>query len=628
MHPYHQVVELDFELPTRFYTGMLVVWLLRPNLQRKFPLHKNRRSDYLAFLAWCAMIGRRECRLLQEIEAWNQELLRPAKLPVLKNDPWTGTFTVGMYLAGLHRSKYWSAQIQANPKLRHRAARWYFREGRQAIGLQQVPAWQLKAIQTNFSEFENFKDAILLPRDDQSTKTLVAENCQDIAKRWRAHETEDSPSPVSIKKVAWAKRLAAATLPVAANKLLPVIRKSAPGPDSRQLTQIAWHINAHLQTKSPEKAISKPFGVNLFGYAKGELGIGEDVRMLALALKGVGVPFCIINIELGKDVSQKDSSADGWVVSEPKYSINIFCMTGIEMCRYITETGTDFLSAYYNIGLWPWELPRWPEAWHHSWSLVDELWGISQYTAAAYANAPVPVIPMPLPVVINEVAPLSRRDWKLPAEAFLFVFSFDMNSKPARKNPQAVIRAFKKATEECNENQAGLVLKVSHLKPQDPEWQTLETLIGEDPRIHLITTELRRPEVLSLYQNCDCYVALHRSEGFGRALAEAQLLGMPLIATGFSGNMEFCQPPTHRVDYVLINLKKNEYFFGDGQHWAEPSIDHAAELMKEQLAQGRGHQPVQYDTERFSPEYCGKQFKKRLNAIAQPAEKEIFLHEH
>ncbi|WP_341582314.1 glycosyltransferase [Marinobacter metalliresistant] len=597
---------------------MLAIWLLRPNLQKKFPLHNNQRTDYLAFLAWCTAIGRRECRILTEIEEWNRELQKPVRLPASRDDKWNGTFTVGMYLAGLHRAKYWDAQIQANGKLRHRAARWYFREGRQLLSLGNVQNWQIKALESNFANFEAFKDHISLPDDDQPSLKTIEENCKDIEAAWGNHQPESCPDSVAVEKPGMLIQYLASLLPVSSNRLLSVIRKKSAPPGTAQVTKVAKKINEKAAQHKSVKSVTGPFGVNLYGYAKGELGIGEDVRMLALALQSAGIPFCIINIELGKDVSQKDASVDDWVVSEPKYSVNVFCMTGIEMCRYICERGSHVLAHHYTIGLWPWELPAWPEAWHHTWSLVDEIWGVSHYTADAYAKAPVPVVPIRLPVVVGKVAPLPRSHWILPDDAYLFVFSFDMNSRPTRKNPHAVIKAFKLAAEGKDAEEAGLVLKISHLKPQSPEWVELEELIDNDPRIHLVTTELRRPEVLALYRNCDCYVSLHRSEGFGRGLAEAQLLGLPLIATGYSGNMEFCQPPTQCVDFSLIELGKNDYFYGEGQHWAEPDTEQAAQLMKHQLSKGRSEVPVQYYTDRFSPESCGEIFKQRLQAIAQP----------
>lgn len=624
MHLYHKPVDLPFELPTRIYAGMLAVWLLRPNLQQRFPLHKNRRTDYLRFLAWCTAIGRRECTLLTEIDAWNRELYQPVNLPSLRNDRWENTFNMAMYLAGLHRGKYWGGQILGNKTLRHRAARWYFREGRHLLNLEQIPAWQIEALQKQFSDYQDFIHYISLPKDDAGALEQLKGSNSDIMQRW---DTESSaPVPPSKDPVPAnpASTFIAGVLPVACNRVGAFFRLKCKKPSTSQVTPVAQKLNQHLQAPMAKNLGDKPFGVNLYGYAHGELGIGEDVRMLALAFQAVDIPFCIVNIEPAQGVSQKDTSASGWVVAEPRYNINIFCITGIEMCRHLCIIGTKFLHNHYNIGLWPWELPEWPEPWHHAWSLVDELWGISKYTSAAYAKAPVPVHPVPLPVEIAEVAELGRDHWNLPESAYLFVFSFDMNSKLARKNPTGLIRAFQKASAGKGVDEAGLVLKISHLKRHKPEWKTLEKLINHDPRIHLINAELRRPEVLALYQACDCYVSLHRSEGFGRGLAEAQLLGLRLIATGYSGNMEFCaEPPTLCVDYSLCDLRPGEYFYGDGQYWADPDIDHAAHLIQQclkqrDLAEYR-KSTINYETRRFTPAYCGEHFKHRLQTVIKTA---------
>ena len=224
---------------------------------------------------------------------------------------------------------------------------------------------------------------------------------------------------------------------------------------------------------------------------------------------------------------------------------------------------------------------------------------------------------MPLPVVINEISARQRKDWNLPEHAYLFVFSFDMNSTLSRKNPEGVIKAFLQAFPTQTASEVGLVLKVSHLNSINPAWKKLAALIKQDKRIHLFSEELRRPDVLSLYRSCDCYISLHRAEGFGRGLAEAQLLGLKLITTGYSGNMDFCnEAPTLQVKYQLKPLVTGEYFYGESQLWAEADIGHAAQLMRQCLQQQLPQLPVQYNTVQFSPSHCGKVFKQRLEKIA------------
>jgi len=625
-HLYCQPVELPFTLPTRIYVGMLVVWLLRPALQKRFPLHHSKPTVYLEFLSWCTYIGRRQYALLREIEAWNLELMQPINMPHQKGCLWGESYTVGMYLAGVARSKYWNGQLLASKTMRHRAARWYFRDGRELLGLMHCPLWQQAALEKNFKSASVFLKTLWLPKDKNTSdgERRIQQNVKDIQQAWgKVHKEEGDSRSASLKPVesSFISRSIAAYLPVEINEvswLAGELRKRLPNnkPSYSDISKVMSLLPK--AKKKPSGQYHKPFGVNLIGYARGELGIGEDVRMLAAALESAEVPFNIINVEPGGNVSQQDTSAERWMSESFDYNTNIFCMTGIEMSRMSMEKGLGWLNGHYNIGLWPWELPTWPAAWQHAWHLVDELWGISHYTAKAYRNAPVPVKPMPLPVAINtsEVVP-NRQKWELPKEDYLFVFSFDMNSTLTRKNPVATVKAFLEAFSSQPEKRVGLVIKVSHLDKAKPAWKSLEKLLKQDSRLYLISGELRKPDVLSLYKSCDCYVSLHRSEGFGRGLAEAQLLGLDLIATGYSGNMEYCADnATHTVDYQLVPLKPGDYFYGEGQQWAEPDVQHAAKLMQKCVATPRNSEH-DYPVSRFDPRYCGRIYRERLHEIAR-----------
>lgn len=372
-----------------------------------------------------------------------------------------------------------------------------------------------------------------------------------------------------------------------------------------------------------------PFGVNLYGYAKGELGIGEDVRLAAAALRSQGIPFSIINVEPGKEISQEDNSVHDWISKKPTYAINLLCITGVEQARLTCERGTGMFGDRYNIGLSPWELPHWPASCLHTYGAVDELWGISSYTAKAFASAPLPVRAMTLPVQVGEVSCDGRREFGLPEKPYLFVFSFDIHSSIARKNPEGVIRAFQRAFPKEGPHEVGLVLKVNivtsrikkmkllerldfYLNKQQP-WNRVKRLISSDPRIHVIEESMRRPRVMALYKACDCYVSLHRAEGFGRGIAEAMLLGKQVITTGFSGNMDFCREPrVALVRHQLRALEPGEYFWGDGQVWAEPDVDHAAELMRSVRENPRDVTDHEHD---FSPEAVGRIYARRLEEI-------------
>lgn len=122
-------------------------------------------------------------------------------------------------------------------------------------------------------------------------------------------------------------------------------------------------------------------------------------------------------------------------------------------------------------------------------------------------------------------------------------------------------------------------------KRPNRSWEALKALAANDRRIHIIQQTLPRDELLALYAACDCFVSLHRAEGFGRGLAEALQLGLHLIATDYSGNVDFCRRPEFAkqvslIPYRLVRVKKNQYPYADSQVWASPSISSAAQAMR------------------------------------------------
>ena len=79
----------------------------------------------------------------------------------------------------------------------------------------------------------------------------------------------------------------------------------------------------------------------------------------------------------------------------------------------------------------------------------------------------------------------------------------------------------------------------------------------------------------------DVYVSLHHSEGFGYTLAEAMLLGVPAVATGYSGNLDFMTDHnSHLVAWREVPITRRDGPFESGTVWAEPDIDHAVEILR------------------------------------------------
>jgi len=619
-HNFLVSIPLPFRLPTPVYGAMLAIWHYRPVLKRRFPLYKGNPKDFVRFLAWCAGDGRRQFAILRSMPEWDEALSQRIELPEIADDFWAGGFSVDMFLYGVARYRYTLGPMLHQGAARHRIARAYWR-GERHKRFQPTPAqWQCLFLARRFNCLKSLIDVLRLKKNDFGKDDILLAQEFGLSDIHHIFEGLDK-SAAFVQKVLPpgddSVQLSADIGGFPFRLPLKVIRSASwiierfiGLPTEYQISTITARIPVGRQLLSGSPY---PFGVNLFGYAKGEIGIGEDVRMVALALEAQNIPFCIINVQPGSNVSQQDSSVEKWIVSEPRYAINIFCTTGIEQSRYACEQGLAVFNGRYNIGFWPWELPSWPSSCTYTYAMVDEIWGISRYTANAYGNARRPVYAMSLPVTVDCVSQENRADFGLPENDYLFIFSFDFNSKLTRKNPVGVICAFQRAFPLAGNDAVGLVIKASHVTNSNKAWERIRTMIKADPRIHVIDVTLRRPQVLALYRCCDCYVSLHRAEGFGRGLAEALLLEKQLIATSFSGNMDFCTAErVGLVRYKKRDLAADEYFHGGGQYWADPDIDHAAELMQDTYTNPKRVQPNEFD---FSPMTIGARYARRLREI-------------
>ena len=353
--------------------------------------------------------------------------------------------------------------------------------------------------------------------------------------------------------------------------------------------------------------------MNLIGYPRAEIGLGEDIRHVARALESHGIPHCIVDVGLGRGFLQGDESVAQKITNAPLYAVNLYCQNGWETRKYLAARGVGLNEGRYAIGLWPWELPEWPTHWLRAYDCIDEIWGISSFVTRAYHSFSGPVHCMGIPVSLGEIAPRNRANYRLPHGAYLYHYSFDFHSKTTRKNPFGLIRAFQRAFPRGGGDDVALVVKVNHARTLRSDYLKIRWMAALDPRIRLIEKPMRRAEVLALMQACDCYVSLHRSEGFGRGIAEALLLGKQVIATDWSGNTDFCyEPRVGLVRHSMVPVKPGDYFHGEGQQWAEPDLDHAAKIMREIRRNPRN---VSVGHPDLSPATVGARYAKRLNEI-------------
>ena len=284
-------------------------------------------------------------------------------------------------------------------------------------------------------------------------------------------------------------------------------------------------------------------------------------------------------------------------------------------------------SGVYRIAYWAWELDAIPEEWVELRPLLDCIWAPTQFVADAFRKRmPLPVHEVLPGVELSQIEPVAKADLGIPATNYVFLFMFDMCSQMVRKNPLAVIHAFRAAF--SRSEKATLVIKVSRGRSHPEAFALLEEA-ARNAGVILVDEVLSRARAYGFIQMCDCFVSLHRAEGFGLCLAEAMLMAKPVVATNYSGNLAFMHPGNSLlVDYELTDIGTDNPIYPAGNHWAEPSVEHAASLMRycfdhraEAAALGaKGRVEVK---DKLSLKAAGRRMSEQLANVAAFASAEI-----
>ena len=387
---------------------------------------------------------------------------------------------------------------------------------------------------------------------------------------------------------------------------------------------LIWHWKFRWWKKRRFRPLELPKkkGVLLVGYPRGEFGIGSLLRLPALAFKEAEIPFGVFDFNPSSQASQNDNRLDEWLTHLPEYSVNIFCIGADQLPLLKKILGKQFFQGHYNILYGAWELSRLPEQLTGCLQGINEIWAMSSFMGQMFRRSTsLPVHDLQLPIVTYQSESICPSQLQIPKNNFVFLFMFDFDSHVARKNPEAVIEAFKLAFPGLSSIPVTLVIKSINGERHEKERNRLKNKIGCDSRILQIHEVLPHSINTALMKCCDCYVSLHRSEGFGLTMAEAMLLGKPVITTGYSGNMDFTTTATALlVDYELVPVQPGDYPFSHGEMWAEPNVQQACDYMLDlvkdstfakSLAQ-KGQELIRTS---FSTTTMGDRYKKHLSSL-------------
>jgi hypothetical protein len=354
-------------------------------------------------------------------------------------------------------------------------------------------------------------------------------------------------------------------------------------------------------------------GVSIVGFHRSVLGIGEDARSLFDCLLDAGIKPELV--DASPRSLERFEGAQAYTAFEsprPNASVVIFCMPIFEMMRIVCTSGLiPPRRGQYWIGYWPWETTELYCGWLKAFELVDEVWASSTFLYETYSRqTEKPVTHMPLSVYVPALAEPNDVG-SLFGSRFTFLCVFDFHSRIERKNPLGAISAFRAAFP-GDTHDVQLILKSINGDSRPDDLNAICAAMDGDDRILLIDGPLTREEICWLIHSSNAYLSLHRSEGFGRPIAEAMLLGTPVIATGWSGSADFLNEETgFPIRYRLRPVSPTEYPFAAGQ-WAEPDIEHAAKVIRRLYQRGGASRTAEKAKQLIAKSYSRSDISRKL----------------
>lgn len=322
-------------------------------------------------------------------------------------------------------------------------------------------------------------------------------------------------------------------------------------------------------------------GINVFGFINGEFGIAEATRLNCKAIQAAGVPISLINYNVTTNHNNNDLTFTEFSDHAP-HPVNLIQISPSETPNFFDYFDHSFFKDKYNILYMAWESETIPEDYVMNMNLFDEIWTPSTYCKECiekYVGLPVRVIPHPIDIDLKETDDEDALSF-YNKDLFNFLFIFDYNSSIDRKNVINLIKIFRE-TFDKGDNNAFLTIKTSRSHKFPSEKEQILQAIGDSKKIKIVEKIFDKNALNDVISNCDSYISLHRSEGFGLTMAEAMYFSKPVIATGYSGNLEFMnEENSFLVSAKVVASDSNVINYAANTVWSEPSLEEASVFLK------------------------------------------------
>ena len=295
-------------------------------------------------------------------------------------------------------------------------------------------------------------------------------------------------------------------------------------------------------------------------------------------------------------------------------------------------------NALYTVGRTMYETDRCPASWVSKLNAMDRIWVPTQFHLQTFKQSGVnskilkvlpeavdvdffnPTNHQPLPSLvrlIHEKKNLGGTTTAPTPFVFLSVFKWE-----ERKNWKGLLRAY--FSEFNTQDNVLLVLKTSPFhndRPIQEDITEYTTSMGLQQAPYVVFGQhIKMSELPSLYATANAFVLPSRGEGWGRPHAEAMAMGLPVLATNWSGNTAFMNASNSMPIPVERLIERNP---GDieGHLWAEPKIDELQRLMRHCVnnplaAKEIGRMGRRTMVEEYSPQVVGKLVLEELASIA------------
>jgi glycosyltransferase involved in cell wall biosynthesis len=379
--------------------------------------------------------------------------------------------------------------------------------------------------------------------------------------------------------------------------------------------------------------LSAPAGINLAGHLSAPQGLGVAARNTTQLLTARGVDWVGIDVPPPAATAERVAWATGhaW---DPRmhapHTVNLLHLNPPEVLELLWERPRWLVLEGRVTACVPfWEFPRVPPGWIEGLVCMDAVLAPSRFVERAVRMAlpELPLFHFPQSAWLDTTPRRDRARFGIRERACAFVTAYDTRSDAARKNPLGAVDAFGRAFPGQRDD-VRLVLRIQNARgtsaaPGSDE-ATLRECAARDPRIVLVDGPLAHADLLALVASCDAYVSLHRAEGLGLPPLEAMSLGRPVVATAWSGNLDYMTDDDSllvpAVETPVRGTAIRAYDaarIGEGQTWGEPDLAVAAAHLRA-LADDPGLRA------RLGERATRAAERQRQASLASPALSELF----